>query len=255
MSTGRLAKVCVLLATCLSARAALGQQGGSGRATRAALQLAVKAVNDFSFHGVGAVDALLALGRQERIPLAIESVDLPFASRPVSIDVKDATVGALLNIILAGSRGYRWAIRDGVVHVTNRLDPPAHGSLLDRTIPSFRIGRVWLTEADRELSTALAFAISPRSGGVAGDYPGFSLHHPVGPLTLRNQPVWAILDALIKFPPGGAWVAMVPPRYLGQWHGEMWKVFGYDPENFQYLSTTLRYSLRDYPVQAPGIMR
>lgn len=255
MSRGGFIKACALLAACLAVGTAVAQRSSSGRSAQAALELSARPVGHFSFHGTGVVDALLALGREEQIPLAIESVDMAFVSRPVSIDVKGATVGSLLGVILAGSKGYRWSVRDGVIHVTNTLEPPARGSLLERRIPDFKIGRVPLTEADRELGTALIYAAFPRTTGIVGDYPGYNERHPVGPLTLRNTPVWVILDALIKFPPGGAWVAMVPPPYLSQWNGELWKVVGYNPANFQYLSDTLRYSLPDYPVPRPGTKR
>lgn len=202
----------------------------AGRLTKAAVLLAVC---------LGASGALAQ--QRESVRAAHE-----LAARPVSIDVKGATVGSLLGIILAGLKGYRWSLREGVVHVTNPLEPPTRGSLLNRRIPRFRFSRVSLTEADRELVMSLTYVVVPGNYGIAGDYLGYNEYHPVGPLSLHNATVREILDALIKFPPGGAWVTMLPPRNLSQLPSSgLWKVVGYDKQNFQYVGDFLRQS--QYP--------
>jgi hypothetical protein len=252
MSIWHLAKAVTLVVACLAVPAASLQQCPRTRIARA---LAAKPVDQFQFHGIGAVDALLTLGRQERIPLAIESVDVAFTTRPVDIDVKRVTAGALLTIILSGSKGYRWDLRNGVVHVLNPFQPPTHGNLLDRKIPTYAIQRMLLADADILLRASLEHVLQPQlgggiCGGIVGDYPGGNPHRFIGPLALHDATVRRILDALATGPPPAAWVVLVPPRFLNQLPSTgLWKIVPYDDPGLLYMGDLVRQSVSEYPGQ------
>ena len=100
---------------------------------------AEKHVRVFDVDGLGMLDALLQLGRQEHIPLGIEYLDPSDLDKPISVHLHGTSVGAVVNAILNQRRGYTWRSENGVIHIGHRGMPSGDRNLLDVVLRDFSV--------------------------------------------------------------------------------------------------------------------
>lgn len=187
------------------------------------------------------IDALLHLGQEYRVPLAIEYLDAAAFRKQVSFCVQNSTFGALLNTI-THAQGYSWFVCDGVVIVTHKEVPQGAKNLLNTRIAEFRLPREeTLHAASLQLLSTLRFALHSDRNGIVGDYPTGNAQVRVGPWTMRNATVRRILNRIVSQHRNGAWVVQQAPWNMDKDppYG-LWRVFEYEGSAVHRLSTLLQ---------------
>ena len=180
------------------------------------------------------IDALLSFGQHEHIPIGIECIDKAAFQRSVTIELRERTVGEILDAI-THPFGYRWSIVGSVVSVTHDGALVGKSNLLNTRIPQFRIGETSMHEASLALNIHLYFVLNPHSRGIAGDSPGGNFAFRVGPFDLKNATVRNILNQIISQHSNGAWVVQQPPWTMGKDLGYcLWKMLEYDKTDAEY---------------------
>ena len=187
-----------------------------------------KPVTSFTVQGLCLVEALLQLGQQEDIPLGIEYVDRESLEKPISVKMDETTAGGILEKLLGQEGGYSWRVREGVLTVGHGSAVSARENLLNRVIPQFSVPRCLVSEANNLLLMDLELQLDPTIKGFAGDYfPGDS-QNLIGPLTMRNVPVWRVLNRLVTVNQKGAWIVKVANGPLDKLPSYgLWKIVEY----------------------------
>jgi hypothetical protein len=187
-----------------------------------------KPVTSFTAQGLSLVDALLQLGQQEEIPLGIEYVDRESQETPTIVKMEKTTVGAILEKLVAQERGCSWRVREGVLTVTQGSAEPARENLLNRMIPQFSVSRCSVSEASNLLWMDLEQQLDPTIKGFAGDFFPADGQNLIGPLTMRNAPVWRVLNRLVTVNQKGAWIVQVANGRLDKLPGYgLWRIVEY----------------------------
>lgn len=195
-----------------------------------------KGVAAFNVRGLCLVDALLGLGEQEQVPMGIEYVTRDALEKPISEDFHNTTVGAIVQGLLGGDRGYTWRVRDGVLNISHKSVATGKGNLLDRVLPEFVVRKCSVADASNALYMSLNSQLHPEVTGYAGDYNPGDPQDLIGPLELRNAPVWRILNRLVgSATKKGAWIVRVQPGYLDQLpSGGLWTIIEYETPPRRY---------------------
>ncbi len=241
-----LPKACFLaLAAILSGRLFSGWPGQEGQPRGGGIL--AKPVGSFEVQSVSIVGALLQLGREARIPLGIEYVDLEAAERPISVSLNQSTVGEALKAILKDSKGYEWRVNDGVLIISHARVPSGRKNLLDLVLREFTLPPCTVQEAGHSLWMALDYQLRPGIRGTVGNYSPGVAHDRIGPLTMRNVTARQVLNRLVSDKRNAAWIVQVPPSYLDQVPSDgLWRIVEYDDPTLQYVPQLLRQRLRQY---------
>jgi len=180
------------------------------------------------------IDALLLLGQQEKIPIAIEYINAIAFEKQLTLQLRDQTLQEVLDA-LTHPFGYRWFTDGRVVTVTHHGALRDKRNLLNTRIPHFRISETEMHQADFALHIGLYFVLNPHSRGIVGDYPGGNFGFRVGPLDMKNGTVREILNCIISQHGNGAWVVQQPPWTMDKDLGYgVWKVLEYDRTDGSY---------------------
>lgn len=187
-------------------------------------------VESFKADNVSLLDALLQFGRQQRLPMGIEYLDIRATDQPISVDVGPATVGKVLDTILRHEPGYSWSIQNGILHITNVGALRGRMNLLDRVLSEFSVPKDTLTDADYLLKMTLYVELHPKVQGFGGDIPGEISRTQVGPFKLTHVTVREALDEIVREAGDAAWVVQVPPESLDHVPSYgLWRVIEYQP--------------------------
>jgi hypothetical protein len=199
-------------------------------------------VASFNVRGLCLVDALLALGQQEQVPLGIEYVGRDALEKPITEDFHSTTVGKIVEVLLGGGKGYTWCVRDGVLNVSHKSVAAGKGNLFDRVLPEFVIRRCSVADASNVLYMSLNRQLHPEITGYLGEYNPGDMRNLVGPLELRNTPVRDILNRLVSSANRrAAWIVQVQPGCLDQLpSGGLWTIIEYQTPPRQYAAELLR---------------
>ena len=185
-------------------------------------------VDSYSARGLRLEDALLRLGAQEGIPLGLEYVSREGVEKPVNADFHGATVGHILERLLAGRGGYTWEVRGGVLDISQKSVSASKENLLNCVLPEFVIRRCTVADASNALYMTLNTRLHPEITGYAGDYNPGDIRNLVGPLNLRNPSVREVLNLLVNADKKGAWIVRAQPGSLGQLPpGGFWTIIQY----------------------------
>jgi hypothetical protein len=193
-------------------------------------------VASFDANGLNMLDALLRLGRQERIPLGIEYLNPKDLNCPVTLHVRDERLGDIVRSILEKQVGYTWDVKGDVIHVKHAGMPSAGRNLLDHMLAEFSIsGKTDLVTAatvmlPAQLRRGMTSAESPSGPtGIVGSILGGRYEDQVGPLKMRHVTVREVLDRLVSEGNKGAWVFLLPPSQMGKLPTKTpWYVLAYD---------------------------
>jgi hypothetical protein len=174
------------------------------------------------------------LGQQEQVPLGIEYVDRGALEKPIRHDFRHATIGEIVQVLLGGTGGYTWRVRDGVLDIGHQ-STAGPGNLLDRVLPEFEISKCSTGMASVALYLALYRDLHPEVTGYAGDFNPGNPDNLVGPLKVRNTPVRHVLNLLANGTKKGAWIVRVPPGHLDQLPPDgLWTIIEYETPPRQY---------------------
>lgn len=208
------------------------------------------------------LDALLALGAQEHLPMGIEYVNPKDLETPLNLKLSNATAEDVLKAILGQHKGYEWKAQEGVLAITHKSVPMGKANLLNTLLPEFFLARrETLQMASFSLRMQLErelYPITERPGitGVVGSLPVGSFKNQIGPLKMHRVTVRQALDELVRKSGEAAWVVLVPPAKLGElptrWPhtrvDDFWRVIEYEgkPGDWSNIITpALRANWRD----------
>jgi hypothetical protein len=161
------------------------------------------------------LEAILMLGRQEDIPIAIVCSDDALLTTDASVDEHDSDLASILASILRGAPTYS-AIRDknGVVMVA---DP---SKLSSNPILSFSFSHFGsshnldVTDISERLWGELQMQLNPKRKGYGGVLRVQPWDRPLPPMNLDNVSVSDVLDWAITRHKSMAWVTWPPPNPL-----------------------------------------
>ncbi|MBA3913807.1 MAG: hypothetical protein H0X25_08120 [Acidobacteriales bacterium] len=191
-------------------------------------------VSHFAVQHANLINALLMLGQQEHIPLAIEYIDKKAFESRISLDVRNASLQQVLTAITRPA-GYYWMLSGSVVTVTHSGALTGVANLLNARIPRFTIPESTLQHASMVLAVNLYSVLNPHSGGIAGDYPRGNRQYLSGPFDLKDRTVREILNRIVSQHRNGAWVVQQPPWTMGEDLGYgFWTVIEYDRTDSTY---------------------
>jgi hypothetical protein len=159
-------------------------------------------VSHFSIGKTSMLDALIWLGRDERICFGIEFYG-PELSNPVQIEMDNATISEIVEKILGSTNTYQLSVSDGVILIRKRgVKPP---DWLNHRLPHFRVPRGELMSVDFQLWMAVEIDLDPSKQGFGGDYPPTDPIDEVGPFDERGQTVRQLLVRIVAASRGATW--------------------------------------------------
>ncbi len=171
-------------------------------AERYAASALSRQVSHFSIGKTSALDALLWLGRDERICFGIEFSG-PELGRGVQVAADKTTVSEVVKKILVSSDAYQLSVSDGIILIHKKgVKPPAW---LDHRLPQFELPRMELMSADTGLWMALESDLTPSQQGFAGDSPVTDPIDEVGPFREHGQTVRQLLIRIVASSRGASW--------------------------------------------------
>jgi hypothetical protein len=206
-----------------------------------------RGVISFRAAGVSGLEALLALGRLEHLPMGIRYVDRGLAEKPITVSVRGATLGEAVRAIMRQESGYTWTLSRWLLSVNHIRAPRGRHNLLSTVIPDFRARRETLQECSYLLYMDLYLVLRPGTTGFAGDYYPGRLSSLVGPLHLRGLRVAAILDRLVCVYGDAAWMVTLPPGYMDELPPRgLWKIVDYRDPRDKNAAQWIRQRVAEY---------
>lgn len=118
-------------------------------------------VTEFSASGETFLQALLKVAAEFEIPMGIEWVRAPEASRKVHLSWRDASVYEVVESVVKSWPGYDFEISDGVVHVFPRGLLADKRSFLNLGIAAFEVEDDYVMFASRRLRNRVRRIVSP----------------------------------------------------------------------------------------------
>jgi hypothetical protein len=159
-------------------------------------------VSHFSIGKTSALDALIWLGRDERICFGIEFYGTEL-SKAVQIKMDDTTVGEIVKKILASTGAYQLSVSDGVILI--RKKEGRSPAWLNHRLSHFKVPRGELMSVNSQLWMALELDLDPSKHGFGGDYPPTDPIDEVGPFDERGQTVRQLLVKIVAASYGATW--------------------------------------------------
>ena len=121
---------------------------GSGQT---ATHISDRKIDDVSVENLDLQKAIRSLARDKRIPIGLEVLpDNKLNSAPVSLRLERATVGEIVDKLLANDPRYHWREIEGVIDIA----PLAHDPLLETIVEHFDVKRKAKSAALDELGRA-----------------------------------------------------------------------------------------------------
>ena len=191
-----------LLAACLLASSIPGDAQCSATAG--------SIVAKFTFAGGTRAEALLDLGRQEKVCFGMRNLPREAFFESVSIDANHETVAEIVSRILQEPDVQVRSTSEKIVQVQRGPDKE---SLFDHRISSFTVPRGPLQSASLGIQLRLARELDPSLGGFAGSFSPGDSTDLVGPFDEYNASVQHLLNLIVGASKGASWIATVPDDY------------------------------------------
>jgi hypothetical protein len=153
------------------------------------------------------VPAMDQLAWYARAPIGFEGLDDdPYVPAPRSgeLQLGGHTVAEALDKIVAGQPRYGWSEENGVIHLRPKAARADANNLLNRSVATFELHDVTLTDALHEVH----FYLRPelRGGGILGSGPGpRELGLRRFNVTMSNTTVLGVLDAIVIAHGAASW--------------------------------------------------
>ena len=170
-------------------------------------------IEKFEVHNTSALDALLLLGQQERIPMGIELVTDQMMSNRLTLRFESKSVDYALRSVLQGIPKSTWTEDRGVILIHSEHKQP---DLFDTIVPSFKMPRATLQEMSNLLRMDLKLQLNPEIHGFAGHFPPGDTSRSIPPIDLKNSTVRSILNEGVRRYEAAAWVSRLPPDKLDE---------------------------------------
>jgi hypothetical protein len=164
-------------------------------------------ISHFSIGKTSVLDALLWLGRDERICFGIEFSGDEL-SREVWVNADQSTIGEVVKKILSPAEAYQLSVSDGVILIRKKgVKSPVW---LDRRLPQFELPRMELMSADALLWMMLEKDLNPSQQGFLGDSPVTNPIDEVGPIHAHGRTVRQLLIRIAAASRGASWFPTTP---------------------------------------------
>ena len=201
------------------------------RATHGELEHALDTtVKDFSLDGKPAVEGLLGLAYEYRLPMGIEYMDVNLVHKPVKVHLRNVTVREAIEMLLKPLREYRVSFSEGLVEVYSPGARRDRSNILNISIEHFEVSRVDALQASTNLQGEIFAKLHP-GVGFGGDTP-YGQTAPSEPrvtLSLDHLKVYEILDAIVAKDGAAMWLVVVPPAGLSFFEWNRWAIYNFNP--------------------------
>ena len=169
-------------------------------------------VERFEAHEQPALEALLRLGYDSKLPLGVVLVDDALCKRKVSVRASQRSAARILTELIGQLPGYGWSIRNGVAVIAPLRMPQSSARLLNMVVPRFGATRVGAADQVLFLETYVWDILRPSRGSALNilSTPGAEMP----PLEMRNSTVEQILSRIVARGAGGEWVLFPVPDDL-----------------------------------------
>ncbi len=217
----QLREVCaILLCACAAKGHAQAQLSGCGQ-----IQPLAQKVVQFHASRVNVPEALLRLGSESGICIAVEFSGQEFWRRDIDIHGYDETSGNLVKRILASVEGYDVSQQDGFVTVRPHEE---HSTWLDYKLRSFKAPRTDRQQVSNLLHMSLALEADRTIKGFVGNYRPGDPTELVGPFDQKDRTVRQLLNLIVASSRGGMWIARSSPLQDGLPPKDpFWTIFEY----------------------------
>ena len=180
---------------------------GAPGAERSVVAPLSRPISHFSIGKTSGLDALLWLGREERICFGIEFSGDEL-SREVRVKADQSTIGEMVKKILSPADAYQLSVSDGVILIRKKgVKSPVW---LDHRLPQFELPRMELMSANVGLWMALERDLNPSQQGFFGDSPVTNPIDEVGPFHARGRTVQQLLIRIAAASRGASWFPTTP---------------------------------------------
>lgn len=149
-----------------------------------------------------------------QLPLGIESFDREGLEEPVNVKGANTTIEGLLDICVKQTRGYAWAVRDGVINVYSTTPSQKPPDFLNLILPSFEVMNKSVAEASANLQmhVALQMLCSNHQGPCGAVSTSLSTpdsHETRLTFKMQNATVRQILNRLVATQGNATWIALL----------------------------------------------
>ena len=172
-------------------------------------------IAEFDAKQVSPLDALLRFGAEHHLCFGIEYVDQDLLTRPADFQLRNTTVKAAVLRILDSSPALTIEQHFGVIEIRRRMADPPETSVFDHVIPKWEAPRGFVQLVSWLLYVQLSTDLNPDAKGFAVHARAGDPRDEVGPFTESNLPVRYLLDKIVAQSKGGAWIAQVSWKQIG----------------------------------------
>lgn len=191
------------------------------------------------------VQAIYQLGRETGICFGIRPVDRSIFEKTITISVSEVSAASLLNQILGEVEGYYWTQHpSGIVNIGLR-NVNSSASVFSYKIPRFTTPRTSVQSASNVLRMEVLRIQNPQIRTFMGAYFTGDREDIIGPLDLKNQEAWQVLNTIVALSKGSLWIA-TRPESLANSPEDLWAVIEYSLPAESSTETLVRIG-RDFP--------
>lgn len=205
-------------------------------------QVLARHVPSFRIESLSPVEAILALGQQERICFGLRNLSKRSFLKPTTASFQNRTVLQIVRALLNDEHNLRVVnTGKGTIYV---FVPSGSRNLLDYKFKRFFIpsektgmsdaqGRMTLLTASEVLSIWLRNALQRSPQGLVGSFSPGNAEDMVGPFDETNITVEQLLNLMVGQSTGASWIAALPDDKARR-NPARWRIFEYDRPIEQY---------------------
>jgi hypothetical protein len=189
-----------------------------------------KPIEKFESHGENALNSILRLGIENKMPLGIIRVGDGLCTK-VDLAARGEPATAVIDTLIKQIGGYRWRIKDDLLVIEPQSIPLPPARLLATEIPLFSVGSITTQELEAVLLMFTKAVLRPGEGSV-----GSIIGSPDDPRTpafqMRNATIEDILNHIVKQGEGGAWILLpIPDDYKKSADSPFVKIVNYSDKH------------------------
>jgi hypothetical protein len=161
----------------------------------------------FESHGETALESLLRLGIENRVPLGIVGIDDRLCKNKIDIAVDGESALSTANGLLKGIDGYEAILRDNTIDIEPQVMPPNSAQVLNLVIEQYIAPPSSMQMLGLYLWRYVYAIFHPTEGTIIDVLSGATIQ--TKPFEMHNAAVVQILNRIVKEGGGGIWV--LPP--------------------------------------------
>lgn len=178
-----------------------------------------KPLAGFESHREPAIQAILRLGLESKVPIGIIETDEQLCKAKVDVAAQGQTPLQIIAALIAQVSGYSWSVKDGVLSVQPANMPDGPVRLLSIAIPRFAAPEGTLDSQRAILWMQIRGVLEPGEGTAVSVMRSLKAQ-TFPPIDMSNATVEQILDRIVSRAPGGAWVLFPLPKQ-SEWRDKL----------------------------------